>query len=197
MVKLAMSGALVAMLTLVTTVARAQDPDEVARLRRENELLKKENELLKKEIELLKKEAKAKLDAAKDPKTEEKPPRTKAYEFGSVEYELVKCARDPKNRTRVTFTFAVLDEKGIVQTVHGCKVLTLTTSDGKTLDGRIVTVSDEMVRLTKGEVSKFQVTYAGVAESVTSFEEVGLTMGAPLGIPRSPLKFYRIKIEPK
>jgi hypothetical protein len=194
MVKFAMSGALVVILTLATTMARAQNSDEVARLRRENELLKKENELLKKEIELLKKEPKSKPD---DPKTDSKPPRTKATELGSVEYELIKCARDPKKSTRVTFTFAVLDEKGAVQTVHGCKGLTLTTSDGKTVDGKIVKVSDEMVTLTKGEVSKFQVTYDGVDENVSSFDEVGLTMGSPFGIPRSPLKFYRIKIEPK
>ena len=58
MVKLTRSVALAAMLTLVTSRARAQDPDEVAKQRTQIELLKKENELLKKEIELLKKEAK-------------------------------------------------------------------------------------------------------------------------------------------
>ena len=58
MVKLTRSVALAAMLTLVTSTARAQDPDEVAKQRTQIELLKKENELLKKEIELLKKEAK-------------------------------------------------------------------------------------------------------------------------------------------
>ena len=46
----------------------AQDADEVAKLRKENELLKKENELLKKQIELLKKEAKAQPGGAADPK---------------------------------------------------------------------------------------------------------------------------------
>jgi RNA polymerase sigma factor (sigma-70 family) len=46
----------------------AQDADEVAKLRRENELLKKEIELLKKEIEVLKKGAKFQPDAAVDPR---------------------------------------------------------------------------------------------------------------------------------
>ncbi len=69
MVKLALLGALAAMLTLTHSTARAQVPDEVASLRTQIELLKKENELLKKEIDLLKNEAKAKPDGARAPKT--------------------------------------------------------------------------------------------------------------------------------
>jgi len=66
MLKLALSSALAAMLALAaTSTARAQDPDEVAILRKQVELLEKENELLKKEIELLKTEAAARLDGAK------------------------------------------------------------------------------------------------------------------------------------
>jgi hypothetical protein len=198
MQKVVIFGVLGALFFLPTPATRAQDSDEVAKLRRENELLKKEIELLKKEVELLKKEAKAKPEGAGDPKTEEKP-RTKATELGFVEYELVKCVRDPKVRTRVTFSFAVRDEfgKANVETVHGCKGMTLTTSGGKALEGKVVYVSNNMVRLTKGEWSKFQVTYEGVDEDTTSFEEVGLTMGSQFGIPRAALNFYRIKIEPK
>jgi uncharacterized protein (TIGR03067 family) len=48
--------------------APAQDADEVAKLRKENELLKKENELLKKQIKQLKKGANAQPDGATDPK---------------------------------------------------------------------------------------------------------------------------------
>jgi uncharacterized protein (TIGR03067 family) len=47
---------------------QAQDADEIAKLRKENELLKKQIEVLKKEIEVLKKGAKAQPDAAVDPK---------------------------------------------------------------------------------------------------------------------------------
>lgn len=64
MMKLALSSALAAMLIPGLSAARAQDTDELAKLRAQIELLKKENELLKKEIELLKKEAKAKPDGA-------------------------------------------------------------------------------------------------------------------------------------
>jgi hypothetical protein len=182
---------------LLPTATRGQDSGESVRLRRENELLKKEIELLKKEVELLKKEAKGNPAGAEDPKNEK--PRTKAVEFGSVEYELVKCVRDPKSRTRVIFSFSVQNEfgKGDVQTVHGCKELTLTTEDGTVLDGKVVHVSNNMVMLTKGEKSRFQVIYDGVDRDITSFDEVSLTMGAVLGIPRSPLHFYRIKIQPK
>jgi hypothetical protein len=69
MQKVVIFGALTALFFLFTPATRAQDADEVAKLRRENELLKKENELLKKEIELLKKEAKAQPDGAGGPKT--------------------------------------------------------------------------------------------------------------------------------
>ena len=72
MMKLALSGALAVMLIFAAQAARAQDADEVVKLRaqveqlqKENELLKKENELLKKEIELQKQAAKAKPDGAK------------------------------------------------------------------------------------------------------------------------------------
>ena len=69
MQKVVIFGALTALFFLFTPATRAQDADEVAKLRRENELLKKENELLKREIELLKKEAKAQPDGAGGPKT--------------------------------------------------------------------------------------------------------------------------------
>ena len=52
----------------IEEATRAQDADEVAKLRKENEQLKKEIELLKKQVELLKKEAKAQPDGAGDPK---------------------------------------------------------------------------------------------------------------------------------
>ena len=62
MQKVVILGALTALFFLFTPATRAQDADEVAKLRRENELLKKE-------IELLKKGAKAQPDGAGGPKT--------------------------------------------------------------------------------------------------------------------------------
>lgn len=189
--------------TGVVSSAHAQDRDDPKQLRAEIDtlrkqvlILEKENELLRREIELMKRETSAKPGPDADPKGGDKP-RTKARELGSVEYELVRCARNPRERGRVTFTFAVRDEKGNVQTVHGCKDLTLTSGDGEVVDGRVVSVSKEMVMLTKGEWSRFQVTYDGVGPEITTFDEVELTMGAPLGFPRAPLKFHRIQIEPK
>src|SRR6266436_7272511 len=72
MQKVVIFGALTALFFLFTPATRAQEADEVAKLRRENELLKKEIELLKKEIELFKKEAKAQPDGAGGPKTGDK-----------------------------------------------------------------------------------------------------------------------------
>src|SRR5258707_8561114 len=60
--KVVIFGALTALFFLFTPATRAQDADEVAKLRTENELLKKQ-------LELLKKEAKAQPDGARDPKT--------------------------------------------------------------------------------------------------------------------------------
>ena len=65
--KVVIFGALTALFFLFTPATPAQDAEEVAKLRRENELLKKEIELLKREIELLKKEAKAPPDGAGQP----------------------------------------------------------------------------------------------------------------------------------
>src|SRR5580700_5652859 len=61
MQKVVIFGALTALFFLFTPATRAQDADEVAKLR-------KENELLKKQIELLRNEAKAKPDGAAAPK---------------------------------------------------------------------------------------------------------------------------------
>ena len=62
MQKVVIFGALTALFFLFTPATRAQDADEILKLRRENELLKKE-------IELLKKAGKAQPDGAGGPKT--------------------------------------------------------------------------------------------------------------------------------
>jgi uncharacterized protein (TIGR03067 family) len=69
MQKVVIFGALTALFFLFTPAAQAQDADEVAKLRRENEQLKKQIELLRKEIELLKKGIKAQPDGADGTKT--------------------------------------------------------------------------------------------------------------------------------
>src|SRR5689334_8816151 len=135
--KVTIFGALTALSVLLVPAARAQDAGEVERLRKDNEHLKKEVELLKKENEQLKKELQGRPTATKDSKTEESPPRTKASvglfnpNINPVDYELVKCVRDGKEPTRVTFTFAVREESGKVQQIGSVKRLDLSTADGK------------------------------------------------------------------
>jgi uncharacterized protein (TIGR03067 family) len=72
MQKVVISIALTSLFLLFTPATRAQDAEEVANLRKQNELLKKEVELLKKEIELLKKDAKAQPVVAGGDKAEAK-----------------------------------------------------------------------------------------------------------------------------
>lgn len=76
MQKVVIISLLAALFFRFSPAARAQDAEEVAKLRKENELLKKEVELLKKEIDLLKKEAKAQPDGTGSPK-----PGAKELEF--------------------------------------------------------------------------------------------------------------------
>lgn len=202
-----MSALLVAFVLACFSGAHAQEESaedlraEVEALREKLELLEKENELLRREIELMKREAQADpagsdAPGSEEPGSEEKP-RTKARELGSVDYELLKCARNPKDRSKIVFTFAVRCDNGRVQTVHGCRAMTLTLADGSVLEGEVVHVSNEMVMLTKGETTRFQVVYGDVDEDVTLIDDVAMTMGAPLGFPRSPIHFYRIKIQPR
>jgi hypothetical protein len=198
MQKVVIFGALTAVFFLSTPATRAQNADEVKKLRREIELLKKEIELLKREIELLKREAKAKPGEDTGIKTGAKS-RTQAF-VGGVEYKLVKCVRHPKERDRVIFSFAARhDGTGgdTRSTIHLCKSLSLTTGGGAALKGRLVDGPKDNVWLEDKEWSRFQVTFVGVGKDVTDFAEVGLVMGSLLGIPRAPVKFYRIKIEPK
>jgi predicted RNase H-like nuclease (RuvC/YqgF family) len=177
---------------------------EIENLRKQVSNLEKENELLKREIELMKKEAKAKPEGSRTPGTGAKS-RTKATENvggHEIEYELLKCVRNPKQRTRVSLTFAVRSEPnprilGRVDNVGVCKKLTLSTADGTELDGKVVGAPRDLVVITKGEWSKFQVVYEGVDTDITEFDEVGLCMGGPYGIARLPIKFHRIKIASK
>jgi cell division protein FtsB len=207
MQKVVIFGALTALFFLFTPATRAQNADEVKRLRRDNELLKKENELLKKEIELLKREAKAKPDWAGSPKTKAKSQTKVSVGRGErvVEYELVKCVRNSTKRTRVIFTFAAQSESGAVFPIGICQGLNIIAGDAKALEGRVVAGPGavpgkelgDVVYLTKGGWKKFQVTYEGVDEGITELDQVELTMGPPLGIARQAVTFHGIKIESK
>src|SRR5262245_52904855 len=68
MQKVVIFGALTALFVLFTPATRAQDADEVAKLRTENEKLKKQIEQLIKQIDQLKKEAKSQPNGADGPK---------------------------------------------------------------------------------------------------------------------------------
>jgi hypothetical protein len=192
MQKVAVFGALTALFFLVPQTTPAQTADEVERLRRENELLKKEIELLKREIELLKKEAKGKPDTG--PRTGPQA-RTKASLTG-VDYELVKCVRDPRNPTRVIFAFSA--QCDMVDVVLGggpgqfrAFYLHPTARGGEALKGQVKEGPPGLVRLTKGVPSKFQLTYEGVDEDITQFDEVALGESNV----RREVKFYNIKID--
>jgi hypothetical protein len=188
MQKVVIFGGLTALVFLFPPAARAQNADEVERLRKENELLKKEVELLKKEIELLKKEAKAKPDGAQS--------RTKASRVG-VDFELVKCVRNGSDPTKVTFTFsAQCDmEDRVLGGGTGLKAynLFLTARGGEALKGKVTEGPPNLVKLTRGVASRFQITYAGVNEDITELDEVELVEG---NFGRE-VKFSGIKIAAK
>src|SRR5262245_7212210 len=145
MQKVVIFGALAALFFLSTPAARAQNANEVEKLRRENELLKKENELLKKENELLKrenellkKEAKAEPGGATGSKAGAKSV-TKASR-GGVDFEILKCVRDSSDPTKVTFTFSSQCnmENRVIGGGNGLRAYKLNiTVRGKALKGRV------------------------------------------------------------
>ncbi len=189
-------GALTGLFFLFPPATRGQNAEEVEKLRRENELLKKEIELLKKEIELLKKEARATPDGVGSPRTGGKA-RTKASR-GGVDYELVKCVRNPSDRTKVTFTFSAqcdMEDRSLAGGPGEFRAffLNLTVRGGEALKGKVKEGPPSLVRLTKGVPSKFQLTYAEVDEDLTEFDEVEL---GETNFGRE-VKFYNIKIGTK
>jgi hypothetical protein len=197
--KIAISGVLATLLILSPPTARGQKADEVGNLRRENELLKKENELLKKEIDLLKKEAKVKPDGAGNSTTGEKPITKGSYQL--IDYELVKCVRDPRNPTRITFTFSAQCDSGnnevVPFTVNGfaSPMIILTVGGGEALnDGRLKNLPPAPVKLRRGVPSKFQMTYEGVEKDITVLDSVQLTVS---NFEHRSVTFYNIKIESK
>jgi hypothetical protein len=191
MQKVVIFGVLTALFFLLTPATRAQDADEVARLRRENEMLKKEIELLKKEIELLKKDAKSKPDGAEDPKTGAKSV-TKAT-VDDVDFELVGCTR---KGNKVTFTISMLcDKEDKLMGGAGAKGygLFLTASGGVKVKPSLTEGPGRRIQLKKGIASKFQIIITGVDEDIPSFDEVVLHEG--FSGAEKDVHFYNISIK--
>jgi hypothetical protein len=119
MQRLSITSALALLCFLVPSAVRAQDADEVARLKRENELLKKEVEILKREVEILKKELV--LKGGTDKKSD-----VANVTLNNVEYEFVHIKLDG---AEATMRIAVTSKKG-QQTIHG-RGVRLLTAEGK------------------------------------------------------------------
>ncbi len=192
------------------SVARGQDADEVAKLKREVELLKKENvllakeaELLKKEVELLKKEAKAAPESSDTDKG--KTGANLKTMLNDVEYELLQCVRDPKKRTRVMFTFGLKSEMAL-PLYCAPHQLSLTDGDGAAIDVKVVKgpplkgdflgIERAALNLPKGKVIKFQIIVEGVKEGVTSIDRVELTEPAR-GLVARTVTFTSVKVASK
>lgn len=190
------------------SVVNAQGPDEVKRLKAELELLRrqlkaaeKEIELQKREISLLKKEAKTTSEAAEDERAKEKSsPKDK---LGDVEFELIRCVRDPKTRTRVAFTIGMKCDNRIIDYFLAPYQLALFDGDGAALDIKVVkgpTLTRDFfdtprykVKLPKGELIKYQIIIDGVKEGLSLLDRVELTQ-PPRGLVIDKVVFKRIKI---
>ena len=212
MQKVLICGALTALLSLFTPASPGQTADDVKSLRRENELLKKENELLKKEVELLKreseqlrKEARAAADASKTG-TGAKPgakAMTRAS-LSNIDYELVKCVRDPRNPNKVTFTISAQCDTGnpVVPFTASSgggfgppmvPSLALTARGGDPLkDGKTKDIAPKL-QLARGVPALFKISFDGVDTDITQLDTVRLT--APNRL--NSITFYNIKIESK
>ena len=103
------------------TTSSVYATDEVATLKKENELLTKENELLKKEIELLKKQIEGKSDRDK----KEKPDKVTLH---GVEYEFISLKMDGNEGHLIV---AATNKSGKPKSFILNAPVKLTTADGK------------------------------------------------------------------
>src|SRR5262249_7223733 len=160
-------------------------------------------ELLNREIELLRKEAKAGADASKTGAGSNSGAKamTKAS-LGKIDYELVKCARDPKNLNKVTFTISAQCDTGNPVVPFTAPdggfggqppSLALTARGGDPLKGGKTKDIAPKLQLAPGVPALFKISYDGVDKDITQLDTVRLTAAnGSLSIT-----FYNIKIEPK
>jgi hypothetical protein len=212
MQKVLILGALPALFLVFTPAAQGQTAEEVKSLRRENELLKKEVELLKKELdllnrelELLRKEVKTGADAGKTGTGSKSGAKavTRAS-LQNIDYELVKCVRDPKNFNKVTFTISAQCDTGSPPVPFTASdgggfgppmapTLALTARGGDPLTGGKTKDVAPKLQLARGVPALFKISYDGVDKDITQLDTVRLT--APNG--SAAITFYNIKIEAK
>lgn len=211
MQKFLIVSALTALFLMFTPASQGQSADDLKSLRRENELLKREIELLKKELDLLKreielltKEAKAGADASSAVGGSKNGAKVmKKASLTNIDYELVKCARDPKNPNKVTFTISAQCDTGnsvvpFTTSKNGfgppmVPTLSLTARGGAPLkDGKTKDIAPQL-QLARGVPALFKISYEGVDKDITQLDTVRLT--APTG--SNSITFYNIKIEAK
>jgi hypothetical protein len=196
MQKFVILGALTALFFLFAPATQAQNAEEVERLRRENEQLKKENEQLKKENEQLKQRSKSEPDGA-SPKTGAKTV-TKAS-LVDIDFELVKCVRDPKNPQKVIFTIsAQCDSRDVEVPFTGggfsTPMVILTARGGEELKNGQMLNTPSKVKLTRKVPTNFQLTYDGVDEDITQLDTVVVTTTGNRGIK---ITFHNIPLKSK
>src|SRR5262249_16104647 len=117
--------------------------------------------------------------------------------------ELVKCVRDPKNPSKVTFTISAQCDTGnpvvpftAISTGFGPRMvpsLSLTARGGDPLrDGKTTDIAPRL-QPARGVRALFKISYDGVDKEITQLDTVRLT--APTRT--MSITFYNIKIEPK
>ena len=194
MQKVVIFGAFTTLFFLFTPATRAQNADEVERLRREIEQLKKENEQLKKENEQLKQQSKSDSNGA-SPKTGAKSV-TKAS-IVDMEFELIKCVRDAKNPQAVIFTISArcdARDAEVPFTTVGTPFVILTVRGGEQLKNGQMLNSPGKVKLTRKVTTNFQLTYDGVDEDITQLDTVIVTTTANRNIR---ISFHNIPLKSK
>jgi hypothetical protein len=202
--------ALVLTATAVVTSAPADDAADIQLLKAKVEALEAKLEAAQLKIEKLQKEneelkaAGAKAAKPSDADTGETPANLKAT-LNGVEYELLKCVRDPEKRTRVAFTFGLKSEEGLASHFAPHQ-LSLTDGDGAAIDiklakgptlkGDAFGVPRADFSLPKGQVIKFQIIVDGVKEGVTTIDRVDLTAPAR-GFVIDRVTFTSVKVASK
>lgn len=139
------------------------------------------------------------------PEEERSGAKAKAKLGDDVEYELIKCVRDPKKLNQVEFTFCLKSEAG--NRMHMAPhQLSLTDSEGAAINAKVVSsprlqgdfmgTQRLIFNLPKGQEVRFQVSVTGIKEDVTSIQRVELT-GPPRGFVTDRVTFTNVKVGTK